>query len=67
MNVIINGEAVTIPTDVKTIKQLVTHMKLQSPVIIAEQNGIILKQKEHAQTEVNHGDKIELVQFVGGG
>lgn len=67
MDVIINGESLVIPEDIKTVNQLVEHMELESPVIIAEHNGTILKQNEHTATEVSSGDKIEFVQFVGGG
>lgn len=67
MDIIINGESIVIPKEVKTIKQLAEHMELSSPVIIAEHNGTILHQDDHSVTEVSSGDKIEFVQFVGGG
>ncbi|HLR03130.1 MAG TPA: sulfur carrier protein ThiS [Virgibacillus sp.] len=67
MEITINGEMMTLSEDVTTIKQLINYMKIESPVIIVEQNGTILDQEAHTAAEVKQGDSIELVQFVGGG
>jgi sulfur carrier protein len=67
MDLIINGESQKVPETVNTMQQLIAHLELKSPVIIAEHNGTILQKDAHERTEINHGDKIEFVQFVGGG
>lgn len=67
MDVTINGETMRLSKDVTTIKHLINHMGIESPVIIVEQNGTILNQDAHTINEVKEGDRIELIQFVGGG
>lgn len=67
MDIQINGDTMHIPTAISTIEQLAAHLQLQSPVIIAEHNGVILEKEEHATTPLADGDKVEFVQFVGGG
>jgi len=67
MTLYINGEHVTVPETVRTISELVDHLELKSPFVIIEHNQVILKNDEHDHTTVNSGDKVELVQFVGGG
>lgn len=67
MNLTVNGQDVTVPKTIKTVKQLIEHFDLKSPVIIVEHNDVILKKDAHDDTAVNEGDRIEFVQFVGGG
>ncbi len=67
MNLRINDELIHVPKSIKTITDLIQHLALSNPFIIVEHNSVILKNDEHAQTTINDGDKIELVQFVGGG
>ncbi|MBY7143185.1 sulfur carrier protein ThiS [Virgibacillus sp. NKC19-3] len=67
MTLQLNGEIVTIPTAVTTIKEVIEHYKISNPVVIVEHNDRILEKNEHTTTEIADGDKIELIQFVGGG
>lgn len=67
MEVIINGDAMSLSKDVTTITKLIQHMEIENPVVIVELNGKILKQEDHMKSEVKQGDCIELIQFVGGG
>lgn len=67
MELLINGAQLTVPTSVKTILELMTHLDLSSPVIIVEHNDVILQKEEHKDVQLKEGDKIEFVQFVGGG
>lgn len=67
MKLLINGEYVTVPTTVSTIKEIIEHFKISNPIVIVEHNHLIIEKKAHADTKVEDGDKIELVQFVGGG
>jgi sulfur carrier protein len=67
MNLKINGELVTVPSSITTIKEIIDHFKINNPVVIVEHNNAILERDVHAHTSVKDGDKIELVQFVGGG
>lgn len=67
MNLIINGKEITVPNTIQTVKQLIDYYEFKSPVIIVEHNEVVLQKDAHEQTKVNAGDKIEFVQFVGGG
>lgn len=63
----INGKPLEISQEIETVKQLINHLQLKSPIIIVEHNQIVLQKAEHEQTKIATGDKIEFVQFVGGG
>lgn len=67
MKLLINGEYVTVPTTVSTIKEIIEHFKITNPIVIVEHNDSIIEKNAHAETKIVDGDKIELVQFVGGG
>lgn len=67
MDLRINDEIVNVPPSIHTITDLICHLALSNPFIIVEHNHLILKNDEHAHTKINDGDKIEFVQFVGGG
>lgn len=67
MNLTVNGRDMTVPKNIETIYELIHHFDLKSPVIIVEHNEVILETGQHEKTKINSGDKIEFVQFVGGG
>jgi len=64
---LINGEHITVPTTISTVIELIDHLEIKNKIIIVEHNEHILKKEDHSQTKVVAGDKIEFVQFVGGG
>lgn len=55
------------PDTVTTVTELLRHFELNQKVIIVEKNAEIIEKAKHAEILVSHGDKIELVHFVGGG
>lgn len=67
MNIIINGKEKQIPTSVTTIQQLIEYLEITNPVIIVEKNDVILQQEDHETTTIEAEDRIEFIQFVGGG
>jgi len=67
MNLVINGEAVTVDEQVKTITDMLKFFSLQDKVVIVETNGLIIDKSSHEDTLLSDGDKIEIVHFVGGG
>ncbi|WP_261133604.1 sulfur carrier protein ThiS [Bacillus sp. Marseille-Q3570] len=67
MQLQINGEMVTVPESVQHISDLIEHFKLEKRVLMIEHNESILEKDHHPKTELKDGDKIEIVQFVGGG
>lgn len=67
MKLQINGAEMDIPKTIKNITQLIDHLKLNSPVIIVEHNDVILPKEDLDDAMLTAGDKVEFVQFVGGG
>ena len=66
MRVEINGEAREIE-DGATIGTLLATLGFAGRAVAVERNAQIVPRAEHAQTSLAEGDKLELVQFVGGG
>jgi thiamine biosynthesis protein ThiS len=66
MKVLINGEEREIPPQI-TILQLLQHLKVDARVVAVEHNLQVLPKNEYERRTVKEGDKLELVQFVGGG
>lgn len=64
---LINGSTMEVCEEVETVKQLMEHLDLKSPIIIVEHNEKILQKSDHELVKVQEGDTIEFVQFVGGG
>ena len=66
MEVIINGDAQSVPDDL-TVKDLIRHLGLDGGPVAVEVNREIVPRAEHASRKVAGGDTIEIVHFVGGG
>ena len=66
---IVNGKDFDISRLEKTtLFHLVRFFKLQPEMVAVELNGNILeKKKDWKEINLNTGDKIELIKFVGGG
>ncbi|KKK37128.1 thiamine biosynthesis protein ThiS [Mesobacillus campisalis] len=67
MQLIINGETVSVPSSVGNVSQLLEHYGINQKVAIVELNQDILEKSRHGETALADGDKIEIVHFVGGG
>ncbi len=63
----INGESVNVPDTIKHVSDLIEHFQLGERFVMIEHNENILEKQIHPETKVKDGDKIEIVQFVGGG
>jgi sulfur carrier protein len=66
MRVQVNGE----PREVEagsTISALLATLGLADRPVAVERNAEIVPRAQHASTLLNEGDRLELVQFVGGG
>ena len=61
----VNGEPRR--TAAATIAELVRELELDPAKVAVERNLEIVPKSLHAATPVAQGDRIELVQFVGGG
>jgi sulfur carrier protein len=66
MEIIINGEKKTFQEGV-TLADVIQKLKLDGKVMAAACNMEIIKQDKWSQTPLHDGDKLELLDFVGGG
>lgn len=67
MNIVVNGEEMAIPEEVKNVEQLLVHFQLDKKPAIVERNQKILEKSFHSDEELQQGDRLEIVHFVGGG
>ncbi|WP_372660675.1 sulfur carrier protein ThiS [Cohnella sp.] len=65
MELIVNG--VSKQLDVRTLHELIAHYELLGKPIVAEVDGLILRNDQWTETVMRPGMRIELVHFVGGG
>ena len=63
---VINGKEAEVKKD-STLADVITLYKLNPERVVAEINGNVLTRDKYADTLVNNGDKVELINFVGGG
>jgi sulfur carrier protein len=66
MDVVINGESRALP-DGATVSAMLTALQVAPGRVVVEVNLAILKRAEHATTALKDGDRVEIVEFVGGG
>ncbi len=62
----INGKKTKILNDY-SVKDLIKKYRLNENKIAIELNGIILPKKLYNKKKLKNNDKIEIVQFIGGG
>ena len=62
----INGEARSLPM-LFTVTELLRHLGIGEERIAVEVNRRIIRRREWATTPISDADKVEIVQFVGGG
>jgi thiamine biosynthesis protein ThiS len=66
IHVSVNGEAVQLPAG-STVLELLTRLALEPSRVAVEHNLRVVPRAEHATLRLNHGDRLEIVTFVGGG
>ncbi|MCD6173111.1 MAG: sulfur carrier protein ThiS [Sulfurimonas sp.] len=66
MNIIINGESKKFPEKIN-LTMLLKELSLEGKVMAAAVNMEIVKQNNWDKCILNDGDKLELLDFVGGG
>lgn len=66
MNLLINGHASEQPEPM-TVSGLIEVLGMAGKRLAVELNGEIVPRSQHAQTAVHEGDRIEIVQAIGGG
>lgn len=65
MRIQVNGDNRTVTA--RTVLDLVTELGLDPRKVAVERNLAIVPRSLHGGTALSEGDRIELVQFVGGG
>jgi sulfur carrier protein len=66
MDITINGKPRSV-ADGGTILELLQSLEVSPEAVIVERNGRILKRPGFADARVEPGDRLELIQIVGGG
>ncbi|MFD1884289.1 sulfur carrier protein ThiS [Paenibacillus wenxiniae] len=67
MKLMINGTDRFFDVPLQTVDELLHELKLGHKMVIVEHNEHILQKHEHPQAELQSGDRLEIVHFVGGG
>lgn len=62
----VNGEERQVD-DRSTISALLVTLGLADTLVAVERNENVVPRAQHATTELADGDRVEVVQFVGGG
>jgi len=62
----LNGKKISILTNI-SVRDLIKKYKLKEKKIAIEVNGTILPKQSYAKKKLKNNDKIEIVQFIGGG
>jgi sulfur carrier protein len=66
IQVSVNGESLQVPSG-STIADLLRILALERRAVAVEHNRRVVPRAEHAEQRLNHGDRLEIVTFVGGG
>lgn len=66
MNIIINGENKEFQSSI-TLEEIINNLQVTDKVMAAAVNMTIIKKENWNSFVPNDGDKLELLQFVGGG
>jgi sulfur carrier protein len=62
----VNGESLQLASGA-TIADLLKKLALPATHVAVELNLRVVPRAEHASVRLNHGDRVEIVTFVGGG
>jgi len=66
MNIVLNGEKKDVPKGL-TVKALLEHLEIKPERVAVEINEEIARKATYAEIVVKEGDRVEVVQFMGGG
>lgn len=66
MNLIVNGEEKTFNSN-STLQTIIDELKIEEKVMAAAVNMEIVKKEQWNNYQPKENDKLELLQFVGGG
>jgi sulfur carrier protein len=66
MDITINGKPRSV-AEGRTVLELLQSLEISPEAVIVEHNGRIVKCPGFGDARVAHGDRLELIQIVGGG
>jgi thiamine biosynthesis protein ThiS len=66
IRVAVNGEPLQLPSG-STVSDLLERLSLPAARVAVELNRRVVPRAEHAAARLTHGDRVEIVTFVGGG
>jgi sulfur carrier protein len=66
MQITVNGDAREVPSGT-TVRGLVEALGLTDGPVAVERNREVVPRAQHPSTELQPGDVVEIVHFVGGG
>jgi len=66
IQVSVNGETLRVPSG-STVADILRQLSLDRARVAVEHNLRVVPRAEHASLRLNHGDRLEIVTFVGGG
>lgn len=66
MTIFLNGEKKEIPQEL-TVAGLLQHLDIKPGRVAVEINEEIVRKAAYADVAVKEGDRVEVVQFMGGG
>jgi sulfur carrier protein len=66
MQIEVNGERREVPEGI-TVAALLAELGIAAGPVAVERNRAIVPRAQHASTPLSDGDRLEVVQFVGGG
>jgi thiamine biosynthesis protein ThiS len=66
MHLLINGQPTQVPDSCHDVERLLAHLSLGYPVLV-ELNGLALFPREFSTSQIQDGDKLELMRMVAGG
>ena len=67
MQILVNGKALVLKKKDCSVKSLIQQLKLNEEIIIIELNRGIIAKENYSKKKLVNGDKIEIIQFIGGG
>ena len=62
----LNGDPYEISNGIN-LNELLNKLKIQKNKVAIEVNGEIIEKNKYQNLTLNKGDKVEIVQFIGGG
>ncbi|MEW6417579.1 MAG: sulfur carrier protein ThiS [Nitrospirota bacterium] len=66
MRLTVNGETLE-TSNVVTITELLNELRIEPHMVAVEVNLSIIKKADYSTFRLHEGDKVEIVNFVGGG